>query len=121
MTRPETHAARRLRGDMPPAERILWARLRRSAIGHRLRRQHPIGPYIADFRCLAAKVVVEVDGGSHFDEAGLVYDQRRDAYIQSAGFQIVRVTNVEVKRELDGVLLAIRTACDEAMRSKQGR
>ena len=113
---PEARRARILRGDMPVAERILWSRLRRAALGHRFRRQHPVGPYVADFACVAARVLVEVDGPSHVvHEVARRYDAARDAYLTDAGWVVIRVTNDEVRRELDGVLTKVRTACDGAV------
>ena len=98
---------------MPATERILWSRLRRAALGHRFRRQHPVGPYVADFACLAAHVIVEVDGDSHFaNDAAAQYDANRTAYLQNRGWVVVRVTNGEVRREMDGVLTKVRNACD---------
>ena len=93
--------ARRLRREMTDAERVLWRRLRmRQAMGARFRRQHPLGPYIADFVCLSHRLVVEVDGGQHCDSA---YDLRRDAAIAALGFRVVRVWNHEVLADLDAV------------------
>jgi very-short-patch-repair endonuclease len=117
MTRPVIRSARKLRADMPPAERILWSRLRRGALGHRFRRQHPIGPYVADFCCVAARVVDEVDGGSHYDSiAARAYDAERDRFISSSGWVILRFTNAQMRGELNAVCHAITAACDDGMR-----
>ena len=112
---PETRRARILRADMPAAERILWSRLRRTALGYRFRRQHPVGPYIADFACVAARLLVEIDGDSHFaNEAVMRYDAERTRYLADAGWTVVRATNTEVRQQLDAVLTKIRAACDDA-------
>ena len=68
--------ARQMRREPTEAERRLWSKLRNYGLGVRFVRQRPIGPYIADFACRAAKLVVELDGGQH----GAEYYQRRDAY-----------------------------------------
>ena len=107
--------ARRLRSDMPTAERRLWSRLRRSALGYRFRRQHPIGDYVADFACVAAKLIVEVDGDSHYANARDVdYDVRRTAFLEANGWTVLRVTNAEVCKNPNAVCEAVRLACDEA-------
>ena len=64
-----TSNARTLRTEMTDAERKLWQAIRQNQLGARFRRQHPIGPYIADFACLEPMIVVEIDGGQHADNA----------------------------------------------------
>ena len=116
---PGIDAARRLRADMPRAERLLWSRLRRSALGHRFRRQHPVGPYVLDFACVGLKVAVEVDGGSHFaGEAALAYDRQRTAVLEANGWTVVRLLNAEVMRDVGAACEAVRVACEEAVLRK---
>jgi very-short-patch-repair endonuclease len=99
-----THKARSLRQNMTKAEVILWTHLRRRALeGARFRRQHPIGPYIADFACASAKLVVEVDGATHSTAEELAYDSRRTTYLNSEGWSVVRVTNSDIYENIDGV------------------
>ena len=99
--------ARALRGNLTDAERRLWNHLRRKQIdGHRFRRQVPIGPYIADFVCLDAKLVIEVDGGQHNDNAH--NDARRTALIEAQGFRVLRFWNNDVLGNTEGVLEVIR-------------
>ncbi len=101
-------AAKQLRRRMTDAETILWSRLRRHVVlGLLFRRQHPIGPYIADFACVGADLVVEVDGATHSTDADIAHDRRRDVYMAARGWRIVRVTNEDVYQNLDGVLDAI--------------
>ncbi|MGH6871128.1 MAG: endonuclease domain-containing protein [Rhizomicrobium sp.] len=93
--------ARELRGKMPNAEVILWSRLRRNALGGlRFRRQHPIGPYIADFAAPLARLVIELDGGSHATDEAHKFDQVRDRYMRSRGWQVLRFRNDEVYQSL---------------------
>ena len=107
--------ARTLRKQMTNAETILWSRLRRGALGgHRFRKQHPVGPYIADFACVAAKLVVEVDGDTHGADAAVVYDCRRDVYMNGQGWRVLRVTNEDVFKRLDDVLDRIARAVQGA-------
>jgi len=89
--------AKKLRREMTPPERILWSFLRSSPAGIRFRRQHPLGPYIADFYCHAAALVIEIDGPEHRRER-LVHDARRDAWMVAHGIRTVRVSAQEVMR-----------------------
>ena len=101
--------ARELRADMTDAETKLWWRLRgRQLGGHRFRRQVPIGPYIVDFACLAASLVIEVDGGQHFDEADR--DERRTAWLEERGYRVIRFLNPDVLTNIDGVLETVLRA-----------
>jgi very-short-patch-repair endonuclease len=97
--------ARALRRDATPAERKLWHGLRRHQVGGlKFRRQVPLGPYIADFYCASAKLVIEVDGISHIDSHS---DTMRDAWMARHGIRVVRVANRDVLANLEGTLLAI--------------
>jgi very-short-patch-repair endonuclease len=104
--------AKTLRRQMTEPEKRLWWHLR-----HRLpvarshfRRQVAIGPYIVDFCCFSARLVVEVDGGQHgFDDA-IAHDARRTAYLQTHGFRVLRFWNHEVMRGIDIVLETIFAA-----------
>ncbi len=99
--------SRQLRADMTDAERELWRRLSRGQLqGWKFRRQVPIGPYFADFLCLDARLIVEVDGGQH-QHARVEHDQERDAWLRSQGFRIVRFWNNQVLTETEGVLESI--------------
>ena len=92
--------ARQLRREPTEAENRLWAILRgRQLHGAHFRRQHPIPPYVADFACVAARLVIEVDGGQHADGA----DTARDTYLTRHGWQVLRFWNNEVLENLDGV------------------
>ena len=103
--------ARNLRKTMPEAERRLWVRLRNHQLGgFRFRRQHTIGPYIADFASIEARLVIECDGEQHgFDDA-LIYDAKRDAFLESEGWRVLRFWNREIRDNMDGVLETILDA-----------
>ncbi len=108
--------ARSLRKHLTRAETILWSRLRRGQMmGLRIRRQHPIGPYIADFACRPLKLVIEVDGATHTDAA---YDARRTAFMERQGWTVMRVFNVDVYESLDGVMDAIHTRLSTLKRAR---
>jgi very-short-patch-repair endonuclease len=99
--------ARQLRRELTDAERRLWTHLRQNQLdGHRFRRQVPIGPYIVDFACLSARVLIEVDGGQHTD--ALHYDAARSAWLEARGYQVLRFWNNDVLSNTDGVLMVIR-------------
>src|SRR2546422_2907729 len=97
----DVQLSRRLRQEMTDAEVRLWLRLRGAQIeGYRFRRQVPIGPYVADFACLKARLVVEVDGGQHAEE--VERDQKRTDWLASRGFRVLRFWNGEVLQQTDG-------------------
>jgi very-short-patch-repair endonuclease len=94
---------RMARKEATPAERKLWQCLRASQLqGFKFRRQVWLGPFIADFFCAEAKLVVEVDGDTHGSQ--LNYDQQRTDWLRREGFDLVRVTNADVMQNIDGVL-----------------
>jgi very-short-patch-repair endonuclease len=104
------HRARELRKQMPSAERILWSCLRRGRMeGFRFRRQHPVGPFIADFACRKLRLTIEVDGTSHWSDDQRAYDRRRTAFITRAGWRELRVSNDDVYCCLDRVMEYIWT------------
>ena len=86
--------ARQQRRNMSPPEVRLWALLRRAPCGVKFRRQHPIGPYVADFYCAAAKLVIEVDG--HIHDFTVTRDEKRDEYMRRLGLSLVRIPASEV-------------------------
>ena len=96
----------------------MWARLRRHAIGHRFRRQHPVGPYVIDFACVAVKLAVEIDGDSHYAHPReAAYDAERTRFLERNGWAVIRATNDDVRRETDAVLAMIRTTADDLARA----
>jgi very-short-patch-repair endonuclease len=107
----EKDLRRQLRKEKPPAEALLWSRLRREQLGgHRFRRQYSVGPFCVDFYCVQAKLAIELDGDSHFTPDAKRYDFDRQQYIESFGIRVLRFTNVELYDNLDGVLEAIAMA-----------
>jgi len=89
---------------MTDAELALWSRLRnRRLLDHKFRSQWTLGPYVADFCCLAARLVVEVDGGQHNEKR----DAGRTARLEEQGFRVLRFWNNDVLTNMDGVLEVI--------------
>ncbi|MFT3729769.1 MAG: endonuclease domain-containing protein [Terricaulis sp.] len=94
---------------MTEAELVLWTALRKRRLdGFKFRRQHPIGPYIVDFACVSARLVVEVDGATHSTADELAHDALRTMFLQRAGWRVLRVTNLDVFENLNGVWLTIQ-------------
>lgn len=101
-----------LRRDQTDAELRLWYRLRAGRfLGLKFKRQHPIGPYIADFVCLEHGLIVEADGGQHGDTG---HDATRDAFLASRGLRGLRFWNDDILQNTDAVLESIRLAAGEA-------
>ena len=97
--------ARQLRKTMSAPEARLWSALRQlRAQGHHFRRQVPIGPYFVDFASHRAKLVIEVDGGTHFGGGAELRDALRTERISADGYRVVRVLNSDVMSNLAGVM-----------------
>ena len=104
--------ARRLRRQDVACERRLWGALRgRRLNGLKFVRQLPIGPFIVDFACREARLVVEVDGAKHSTDDEVAYDAARTAFLERQGWKVMRVWNDDVVRGLDGVLESILRDC----------
>ncbi|KKC35695.1 hypothetical protein WH87_16640 [Devosia epidermidihirudinis] len=100
--------ARRLRREQTVAERRFWALIQPwRERGWHWRRQAPIGPFVVDFVCKRSKLVVEVDGDSHFDAAGLAHDARRTAFLTELGYRVVRCSNADVLGNAEGVFAVV--------------
>jgi very-short-patch-repair endonuclease len=100
--------AQRLRRNLSPPEARLWNRLRARLPGQPIfRRQHPIGPYVLDFYCAAARLAIEIDGISH-DMADQPYrDERRDTWLAARHIRVVRIPAAELRNGIDETADAI--------------
>ncbi|MEH6489298.1 endonuclease domain-containing protein [Hyphomonas oceanitis] len=97
--------ARALRRTMTRAEVILWQNLRaRQLGGFKFRRQVPVGPFIADFACVERRLIIEVDGETHFTDDEIARDQKRTVFLGGQGWRVHRVWNTDIYDNLDGVL-----------------
>jgi very-short-patch-repair endonuclease len=101
-------AAKQLRKAMTDAELRLWQRLRGEQLGVKFRRQHPFENYVLDFVCMERRLVIEVDGGQHMQDAD--YDETRSKNLVAAGFAVLRFWNHEVLSDTDAVVQAIWNA-----------
>ena len=103
--------AHRLRSNTTVAEAKLWRQLRQfETRGTHFRRQVPIGVYVVDFACMAARVVIEVDGSQHGETPGLLRDAERTRWLEGQGYRVLRFWNNEISQNLAGVLDGIHAA-----------
>lgn len=101
--------ARRLRGEMNLAERLLWEELRNQRLsGVKFRRQHPVAGFVVDFACVPARLAIEVDGGVHALDAVAERDLARDAALARGNWQVLRLTDQQVIEARPTALAAIR-------------
>ncbi|WP_310469223.1 DUF559 domain-containing protein [Sphingomonas sp.] len=107
-------SARRLRTAMSLPETILWTALRTRPGGHKFRRQHPAGPFILDFACLAAKLAIEIDGEAHRMGSNPHRDDNRDEWLAGQGFTTLRIAPRDVLDNLAAVVTLIATRCGPA-------
>jgi very-short-patch-repair endonuclease len=97
--------ARILRRKMTKTEVVLWNHLRTAnRHGYHFRRQHPVGPYIVDFASVKDRLVIEIDGDTHGTLSGIRHDARRDAYLKSRGWSVVRVFNLDVHADAQRIV-----------------
>ena len=87
---------------------LLWLQLKNSQLGFKFRRQHGIGRYIADFYCVAKKLVIELDGSQHYEPVEMEYDKQRTEFFREQGCEVVRFSNAEINTNLEGVLIKIQ-------------
>ena len=95
-----------LRKNMTKEERHLWYDFLKE-YPVQFKRQVPFGNYIVDFYCFRAKLVVELDGSQHCEPEGISYDQTRTAYLESQGLTVLRISNLDVMKNFQGVCEAI--------------
>jgi very-short-patch-repair endonuclease len=107
---------RELRSRMTDAEIFLWSKLRRKQLyGLTFGRQKTLGNYIVDFYCQRANLVIEVDGGQHYQEVGALRDSQRDQYLNRLGLEVLRFSNHEVLVCIDGVMGRIVDALERQL------
>jgi len=114
----QTERRRLLRDQPTVSEQILWKYLRKEQLeGFKFRRQYGVGPYIVDFYCVAASLVIEVDGDSHGTEEARKNDEVRQREIEALGLRVLRFTNEDVRERIDAVLEKIMETCRATNRS----
>jgi very-short-patch-repair endonuclease len=107
LRRAVTYSARKLRKEMSLPEVLLWQELRGGKTGAKFRRQHPVGPYVADFYCSSARLIVEIDGEDHNRGTRPQRDMARDEFLVAAEYRMVRIAAVDVLKDLEAVVQTI--------------
>ena len=109
----EKEKRRSLRNNIPPAEKIVWEKLRNRQIkGCKFRRQYSIDVFVVDFYAPELKLAIEIDGDSHFRDGAQIYDYERQSFLESKGTRFLRFTNQQVYKELEGIIVRIaETIC----------
>ena len=105
--------AERLRRDMTVTEKMIWEKVSNKQLGVRMRRQHPIWKFIADFYCHEVKLVIEIDGGIHLRSENKEYDISRDIILKDFQIEILRFTNDEVINETSLVIEKIKCTIEK--------
>ena len=106
-----TSRAQALRHDPTPAEKKLWYELLRD-LPHKFTRQKPLGRYVADFYCSRLRLVIELDGDSHYTDRAQCYDEMRTILLEQQGLRVIRFTNTEVLQNFEAVCGVITAALD---------
>ena len=104
-----------LRKERTPAERKLWAVIRNDQLGVNFRRQHAIGHYIPDFVCIEKKLIIELDGSQHIEQAE--YDTERTKYFETLGYKVIRFWNNQIMNNINSVIKAIQFALENEMQA----
>jgi len=98
-----------LRNNETPTEKLLWKKIRNNQLGVRIRRQHPIGDYIADFYCHKAKLVIELDGKYHDSQSQRKIDKLRDEVFEEFGLHLLHFSDDVVINDMASVISQIKT------------
>jgi len=97
--------SRQLRENTTDAERLLWSKIRRKQVkNYQFFRQKPIGKYVVDFYCKEARLVIEVDGGQHYEDKNMEEDKKRDKFLKSFGLRVIRFTNLDILKNISNVV-----------------
>lgn len=112
--------AKAMRSTQTPAEARLWTRLRNKKLkGAKFKRQVPMGPFIADFVCFEAKLIIEADGGQHAVQEG--YDAQRTSWLEAQGFIVMRFWNMDILGDTDAVIDAIAAMLHSRLQAVRSR
>lgn len=114
--------SKRLRIGQTPWEAKLWKYLRGNRFyGFKFKRQVPIGPYIVDFCCHPARLVIELDGGQHGEQGVLNKDREKEEYLQQENYRLIRIWNNELEENLEGALETIKYNLSPSLSPHLGR
>ncbi|RYG82188.1 MAG: endonuclease domain-containing protein [Alphaproteobacteria bacterium] len=112
-----TAKARKMRTSMTLPEVLLWRELRKRPGGLKFRRQHPAGPFVLDFYCHEARLIIEVDGAAHDMGDRPQRDERRDAYFAQAGLRVIRLSAIDILRDVGGAVARIMKVAGSSTRT----
>ncbi|ATZ66959.1 MULTISPECIES: endonuclease domain-containing protein [Acinetobacter] len=107
-----------LRNNMAEPEKRLWGILRNNQLGVKFRRQHGVGHYIVDFYCPQLKLIIEVDGESHFSEDAQAYDKIRDKFMLELGLTTIRINNHDVMTNIEGIYQHIQQCVQQLLKTR---
>ena len=111
--------AKKLRNNMTGAEMMLWMHIREGINGFKVRRQHPIGLYVADFYCHKARLIIELDGSIHNLKDIQIQDKDRQKDLERWGYHVIRFTNKEIQEGIDRVIDEIRKTINTIINSQK--
>lgn len=115
----EKKKRRTLRKAIPPAEELLWAKVRNKQLAScKFRRQYSVDQFVIDFYCPELKLAIEVDGASHFKAGAAEYDHARQIFIEQFGITFLRITNTDVYENLTGVCDLIQQKISELRKAE---
>jgi len=112
-----TAKARKMRTSMTLPEVLLWRELRKRPGGLKFRRQHPAGPFVLDFYCHEARLIIEVDGAAHDMGDRPQRDERRDAYFAQAGLRVIRLSAIDILRDVGAAVARIMAVAGSSTRA----
>jgi len=113
-----TVLSKQLRNNPTNAEKYMWSKIRMKQIsGYQFYRQKPIGEYIVDFYCPEVRLVIEIDGEDHFHRNQLEVDKHRDEYLNTCGFKVLRFSNTDVLKNIEGVIESIKSEVEKSYKS----
>ena len=100
--------AKELRKNASEPEQIFWRAIRNNKLGFQFRRQHKIGKYYADFVCIEKRLVVELDGEQHGTNEAIKYDNERTEFIKSHAWNLIRIPNGYIRKDLENVIFCLK-------------
>lgn len=118
LSKEQLERVRELRQKQTNAEQLLWGLIRGKVMGVKFRRQHPIDPYIVDFYCNSANLVIELDGSQHAEDTVKLYDEKRTRFLEENGYRVIRFWNNDVLNKTDAVLEKIYQELSPPPKSK---
>jgi len=110
--------AKQLRKEMTDAEKILWMHLKPGIQNLKFRRQHPIGPYVADFFCHKLKLIIEIDGSIHDLKETKIHDEEREKFLTESGYSVIRFSNRQVHSEIEFILYKINSMIEAELQKQ---